>query len=342
MNRLPFEITSNMQSPKYEQIKQGIVEAIRDGRLRVGDSLPSLHTVRRELGVSLNTVIRAYRELKERGVIESTSGKGFFISSVLLEPRRNVFLMLDSFTFFKENLYTFFRNALGDRSVIDVYFHHHNLEVFESLVTSRAGRHHYYIIIPPPNPQAVEVISQLPRERVLILDQFYRDYQDYSYICQDFRNDVYKALIDQCEVLRKYKTLISIPYTRPSQRYLEAYTREVNRGLRRLCVKAGLPFKISQSIRAKSIERGALYFIHTDEDLIEFIRNCQEHSIRIGEDLGVISYNDSQFKEILEGGISVVSTDFHAMGTAAAEFVLTGEFVQKINPFNFIQRHSIL
>jgi len=58
----------------------------------------------------------------------------------------------------------------------------------------------------------------------------------------------------------------------------------------------------------------------------------------LGEDIGIISYNDTPLKELL--GITVISTDFQKMGSAAAEMILTKMPTSIKNDFNFINRHS--
>jgi GntR family transcriptional regulator/MocR family aminotransferase len=55
--------------PIFRQIARGISEEIRRGRFRPGDPLPGYRTIARQLGVSRNTVIAAYRELQEQGFV---------------------------------------------------------------------------------------------------------------------------------------------------------------------------------------------------------------------------------------------------------------------------------
>jgi len=47
-----------------------------------------------------------------------------------------------------------------------------------------------------------------------------------------------------------------------------------------------------------------------------------------GQDVGVISYNETPMKKYVKDGISVISTDFELMGQKAAEFVTSSEPVQ--------------
>jgi DNA-binding LacI/PurR family transcriptional regulator len=54
--------------------------------------------------------------------------------------------------------------------------------------------------------------------------------------------------------------------------------------------------------------------------------------------MGIISFNETTLKEVLD--ITVITTDFEAMGRRAAEVVLQKIFVSEKNPFYIINRGS--
>jgi DNA-binding LacI/PurR family transcriptional regulator len=61
----------------------------------------------------------------------------------------------------------------------------------------------------------------------------------------------------------------------------------------------------------------------------------------VGEEIGILSYNESPYKEVLLDGIAVISTDFVQLGRTAANLVLSGEKMHISNPFSLILRNSI-
>src|SRR5580700_12129942 len=67
----------------YEKIAGELVGLIDKQVLRVGDRLPSVRRATRNHHVSPGTVLRAYRELEARGLIESRPRSGYFVRSVL-------------------------------------------------------------------------------------------------------------------------------------------------------------------------------------------------------------------------------------------------------------------
>jgi DNA-binding transcriptional regulator YhcF (GntR family) len=61
--------------PPYEQVRSQFAAQIADGRLVVGTRLPTVRRLAADLGLAVNTVARAYRELEAAGLVE-TRGRG--------------------------------------------------------------------------------------------------------------------------------------------------------------------------------------------------------------------------------------------------------------------------
>src|ERR1700747_1456176 len=66
--------------PVYRQIIDQVTGGIAAGTLTPGDQLPTVRQLAVDLSINPNTVIRAYRELEIRGVLETEQGTGTFIS----------------------------------------------------------------------------------------------------------------------------------------------------------------------------------------------------------------------------------------------------------------------
>src|SRR5208337_3725327 len=79
---LPFRFSLDGQSgvPVYRQIIDQVQSGIATGALGPGHQLPTVRQVAVDLAINPNTVLRAYRELEIRGVLETQQGTGTFIS----------------------------------------------------------------------------------------------------------------------------------------------------------------------------------------------------------------------------------------------------------------------
>lgn len=63
---------------RYQLLADGLAEAISSGRIEAGSRLPTQRDMALRLGISVSTVTRAYAELRERGLIQGTVGRGSF------------------------------------------------------------------------------------------------------------------------------------------------------------------------------------------------------------------------------------------------------------------------
>lgn len=74
-------ISSNTSKPIYEQITSQIKALIMSGELQTGDPIPSMRAMAKSLHVSVITVQKAYEDLQRDGFIETTVGRGSFVSA---------------------------------------------------------------------------------------------------------------------------------------------------------------------------------------------------------------------------------------------------------------------
>jgi len=84
----PFQFRLDLQSgvPVYRQIIDQVQAGIATGSLGPGHQLPTVRQVAVDLAINPNTVLRAYRELEIRGVLETQQGTGTFISHRKIRP----------------------------------------------------------------------------------------------------------------------------------------------------------------------------------------------------------------------------------------------------------------
>jgi len=82
--------------PIYRQLRDRVVAMILDGALKEGDALPSVRNVATEYRLNPLTVLKAYQELVDEGLVESRRGRGMFVNEgardVLMAGERKKFL----------------------------------------------------------------------------------------------------------------------------------------------------------------------------------------------------------------------------------------------------------
>ena len=88
-----MDIDFNAAYPIYEQVIEEIKKEIVRGELKAGAKLPSQRQLARKIDVNPNTVQRAYREMEQRGLVETKRGRGTFIKDdqqVMIEIKKEM------------------------------------------------------------------------------------------------------------------------------------------------------------------------------------------------------------------------------------------------------------
>ncbi len=78
---MKLAIDPEASAPPFEQVRAAIVAAVRSGELAPGAKLPTVRALAEELGLAVNTVAKAYRELESEEVIETRGRNGSFVSA---------------------------------------------------------------------------------------------------------------------------------------------------------------------------------------------------------------------------------------------------------------------
>lgn len=74
-------ISNNANMPIYEQITSQMKAMIMSGELKAGEAIPSMRALAKSIHVSVITVQKAYEDLQRDGFIETTVGRGSFVSA---------------------------------------------------------------------------------------------------------------------------------------------------------------------------------------------------------------------------------------------------------------------
>ncbi|WP_342448676.1 GntR family transcriptional regulator [Tamlana crocina] len=329
-----IEIKNKAGKPKYKQIVNSIENAIVSGKLKKGEQLPSLNSISEAQNVSRDTVLMAFNELKTRGIIESVVGKGYFLVNDNIEIAQKVFLLFDELNSFKEDLYSSLINNLEEDIRVDTFFHHFNKDMFRKLIDENNGLYNYYVIMPANLEQTNLVLEKLPKDNVYILDQTHPELSEYYGIYQNFEKDIFNNLEKALNLISKYKKLILI-FNEDKQ------PLGMLKGFINFCKKYSVKNEIISSFKNRNLSHGEIYIIPDDKDLLRIIKKIKTDSLKLAEDVGIISYNDNLLKEIVEGGITTISTDFHHMGEQLANMIINKQQLQIENKNELILRNSL-
>ena len=81
VNSTAVSVDSSSPVPPYEQVRSQLAARISAGSLVVGTKLPTVRGLADELGLAVNTVARAYRELEAAGLVETRGRAGTVVTA---------------------------------------------------------------------------------------------------------------------------------------------------------------------------------------------------------------------------------------------------------------------
>ncbi len=339
-----FNIDINGNTPIYKQLIAEIERLIDNGELKEGDSLPSMNEMSFELNISKETVKKVYSILRERGLIESMHGKGFFVTSWRESRKLRIFMLFDKLSQYKQTLYDAFVNRIGDRAEITLYIYNQEIDTFEEFVDHTLGKYDYYVITPHFNldpviqARALKTLKRIPNRKLIILDNWPRSLQgNYGAVYQDMSNDIYDGLQNALDDLRKYDKLHVVTLS------TSLYGSLIMAGVERFCADNNIDVEFHYEINRDMMKPGGVYLLLNGQlglGLVETARMAKLQGLEIGKDIGIISYNDSYLSEIILGGLTTVSTDFEQMGCLAAEMVLLHDLRKVKCDFKLTRRNT--
>lgn len=331
-------INHESEIPKYKQVVDLIISDIEAGIFKKGQRVPSINETSEELLLSRDTVEKAYVYLRKNGILSSVRGKGYYVNQVRSHKQIKVALVFNKLSNYKRSLYYSFVETMGSKADVDVFIYNYNINKFEEIIDKQYKNYDFFVILPQFNEESekgAELIRKLPRQKVLLIDRNLDVLKDYPVVYQEFEKDIQTALNQGIDLLRKYqKVNLVFPTT-------DYYSKNILRGFQIFCQVNEMDFSIIHQLRREDVIKNQAYVLISDDDLYNFVKISKSKQWKLGREVGVVAYNDNPVKEILEDGITTITTNHNEIGRIAAEMILNKNFHRIKSPFSFIRRNSL-
>ncbi len=327
-----MELQFTNKNTKVQQLTDYIQRSIAANELKVGDKLPSINHLSKEFHLSRDTVFKAFTDLKNRKIIDSIHGKNYYVAS----RSKNILLLLDEYTPFKEVMYNTLRGRLPSYYEIDLWFHQYNEHLFNQIINNSIGMYNSYLVMNYDNEKFSEALTRIDKKKLLLLDYGKFDKKGYSYVCQDFDAGLYNTLETIKERLRKYRKLFFVlnKYHKHPQSSKEYFSK--------FCIDNNFPFEIIDEITERtSILERVFYLVIKQEDLVTIIKKGRQKSLISGSDYGLLAYNENPLYEVIERGITSIGINWEEMGNMAADFIISENPIRKFLRTEIILRDSL-
>ncbi|MDR7212278.1 GntR family transcriptional regulator [Flavobacterium piscis] len=334
-------------SPKFIQVADSVAAEILNGKMKIGQKLPSINELSSKNSISRDTAEKAYKILRDQKLIVSVTGSGNFVSYAGSNAKFDVFFLINKPCSYKMEVYNSFVNTIGNKGHVNMYLYYCDEQLFISALKKNINNYNYFVIMPHfrnskkkhvnYTNRVLKAIETIPKDKLLILDNSYEEVTgNFTAIYQDFKHDIIYALNEALIKLKNYKKIILVYETLA----LFPYPIGLVHGFKEFCQNHLMDFEIIEEINNDlEFESKEAYIIIDDNDLVNLVQQIKKKNRILGTDVGVISYNETPLKALLD--ISVLSTDFNAMGQKAAELILTNKKEVFKNPFGYIERSSL-
>jgi DNA-binding transcriptional regulator YhcF (GntR family) len=334
-----IEIDYYSSTPKYLQLANSIAKAVRDGRLNRNDTLPSINELNYNFEISRDTAEKAYKHLKSVGILGSVPGKGYYIKSVETLQRFKVFLLFNKLSTHKKIIYDAIVAGLDNQAAIDIYIYNNDFSLFKKMLENASDDYTHYVIIGhflDGGETAHEAINRLPKDKLILLDKLVKGVEgEYAAVYENFEHDIFHALELALQPLSKYHT---IKITFPEHTY---HSTEILKGFVDFCMQYAFNYKIVHDIQNEPINTGEVFITLMENDVVVLIERLLLTDLKIGQDVGVISYNETPLKKIILNGLTTISTDFQKMGEMVAQMIINNQREHVENPFHLTLRASL-
>jgi|GEM_PF-2505051 len=320
-----------------DKVANKLIGDIENGKYELGQQIPSINVLARELDMARDTVERAYRKLRSLGYVKSVPGSGYFVCHPRGAGKARVLCLTDRLTDEKQALYNEVTRALGGEDNVDLQTFQ-NRFTLDSIILNYSDKYQYFVLITVDATQLQNEtmwlsLRNLPADKVIVLGPEVFPFSPLAHVYQDGRQDIFNILMAQKERLTGfYQELVLLS----AQDYLVPLS--IREALFAFCCNVGIRFSCSNS-NAECLKAGMLFITYHDDELFNLLNQLRTTDLAIGKDVGIITFHDNIFKEFLN--LTVITPDFKQAGKAISG-VVNGEQEGRIcNPYQMILRLSI-
>jgi GntR family transcriptional regulator of arabinose operon len=325
--------------PKHSQLKEYLLQRIRNGEWPVGRQIATENALAAEFKFSRHTVRQALRDLEQEGWISRQKGRGTFVSDHINNRSHTVAVIIKSITnHIFPDIVSEMENTLYEANFDMRLFLTHNNPQQESKYLQRAINSGVSgIIIEPARNTApctnLEYYHEMERRGIpyllihsvwpeldpayVLLDDCRGGYLATQYLLQlghrriasIFNTDLRQALDRQSG----YKQALSEYGIQPDPRLIGDYQYRTQ--------YASFPFQFTCELLKREDPPTAI-FCYNDLDAIRVLEGVRQSGIKVPDDLSVIGYNDSILTTVTEVKLTSVKHPRREMGFEATRLMI--------------------
>jgi len=304
LNLLSVEESSSM--PKYMQIVNVVLSDIENGIFKAGEMIPSINETSSEFYISRDTVEKAYKKLKEIGIIGSVRGKGYYVTTSSPGQGKKVMVVTEHFGNETRYLFDKLKQTFTKSGGVEIYFHAGNPELLKKSIQNHIGLYDYYIVLSNPQNHSFEMreaVGIIPASKLIYIQKSADLNREVFAVFEYDETQLRNKLNELADVFNRYKRIhVGVPGNTVFGTLYD--------GVLNYFLDNGIQFELIPDIVDMDVREGDLYITGCDEELYAVLNETTSKKFIPGQDVGVIGLTDSPLIEFIGGGITVISADY--------------------------------
>lgn len=305
LNLMSVDECSSM--PKYMQVVNLIISDIENGIFKEGEIIPSINETSSDFYISRDTVEKAYRILKDMGVICSVRGKGYFVASRQGKCDKKVLIISNEFSedvrMVSQVLSHFDCTGTG----IQIHFHVGNPDLLKNTISSYFGVYDYYVVlsdISRHDQKMKEAVELIPSGKVVFIQKYQScNNNGFAYFVYN-RSKVLLWLEENKSKFKSYEHIWMC--SSESTFFSEMYNLFVD-----FFLDNQISFSVYSDVHSLSIKSGNVYIAGNEEELSAILKLTGEsQDLKIGKEISLISLKKTVIGDIFAGGITSLGVDY--------------------------------
>jgi hypothetical protein len=223
--------------------------------------------------------------------------------------------------------------------MVDIYTYQYKTRQFQEIMAQQLGNYHYYVIMPhliEEEEENIKCLKKISGDRLILLDQNFNSISNaHASITSQPKTALNFHFSNHINLFNKYHSFNLVV---SEEDYFDA---GLINGCSEFCETNGLEFQVLDGLDPADVKSGEIYFTLDDKDLVKAIKYGEIQGLTVGENLGLISFNDCHFKEIVAGGITVLSNQPTLLGEMAAQLIQDNDKSSHELALQFIIRKSL-
>ena len=330
---------SDMNTPKYELVKDYVKHLLKENIVSYGEKLPSEHDLMDKFKVSRQTIRQAFSELTSEGLIFKEQGKGTFSNYRKEAKQKQIVAVLTTYIagFVFPGIISGIEQALSDEGYMMLLSNTNNIKEREAQYLANILEHNVVGLIMEPSKSArpntnIKLIEDIHNKGIkfVFLNAYYDNFESAYVLLDDYKGGYiateYLIQLGHRKIAGIFKTDDKQGVNRK-----DGFIAAMNQygvavepdfiGEYETSNMYDFPYMFAQSLLRKE-DRPTAFFCYNDQYAMMILQAIRDRGLKVPEDVSIVGYDDSISIMQSDVKLTTISHPKKEMGIQAAKYMI--------------------